>query len=122
MQNRGNHKNLKVWQKSIDLVDLIYDLTANFPKDEVYGLSSQIKRSAISVPSNISEGNARSGKKEFSQILNIAIGSLAELETQCLIAHRRKFVDDKNYAIVCSMIDEIFKMLIGLKNSLTSNI
>ena len=88
----------------------------------MYGLSSQIKRSAVSVPSNISEGNARSGEREFAQFLNIAIGSLAELETQCLIAHRRKFINQSNYDSLSDAIDEIFKMLNGLKNSLTSKL
>jgi len=69
-----NHKDLNVWKKSIDLVDIIYKMTKSFPKEELYCLTSQIRRSAISVPSNIAEGAARSSKKEFIQFLYIALG------------------------------------------------
>ena len=79
---------MDVWKKSMDLVEAIYDLTASFPSEEKYGLTSQIRRASVSIPSNISEGAARKNNKEFSQFISIALGSLAELETQYLIAIR----------------------------------
>lgn len=82
------HKDLQVWQRSLDLVEKIYKITREFPKEELFGLTSQIRRSVISIPSNIAEGSARNSKKEFLQFLYIALGSLSELETQCLIAQR----------------------------------
>ncbi len=89
------HKDLQVWQRSIDLVEKIYKVTGNFPKEELFGLSSQARRSAVSIPSNIAEGGARHSNKEFLQFLYIALGSLSELETQCLIAQRLKLLKDE---------------------------
>jgi four helix bundle protein len=77
-----NHKDLDVWKKSMNLVVLIYDITSKFPSDERFGLTSQMRRAAVSIPSNIAEGAARKGDKEFIQFLMIALGSLSELETQ----------------------------------------
>ena len=85
-----NHKDLDVWKKSMDLVELIYGLTSQFPSDERFGLVSQMRRAAVSIPSNISEGAARKGDKELIQFLMIAIGSLSELETQYLLSVRSK--------------------------------
>jgi len=82
-----NHKDLEVWKKSMDLVSNIYKITEPFPNKELYGLTNQIRRAAVSVPSNIAEGAARSSKKEFIQFLYIALGSLSELETQIIIAN-----------------------------------
>ena len=82
------HKSLDVWKKAVDLVQQIYDLTRNFPKNEDYSLTSQMRRAAISVPSNIAEGAARQTKKEFMQFLHMAQGSLSELDTQIEIAKR----------------------------------
>lgn len=80
-----NHKKLDVWRESIELVKLVYELTKQLPKEEVYGLTSQIRRAAVSVPSNIAEGSARKTDKEYIYFLNIARGSLAELDTQVVI-------------------------------------
>jgi four helix bundle protein len=77
-----DHKDLDVWKKSMNLVVLIYDITSKFPSDERFGLTSQMRRAAVSIPSNIAEGAARKGDKEFIQFLMIALGSLSELETQ----------------------------------------
>ena len=82
------HRDLDVWKKSIDLVTLIYKYTAEYPKDEVYGLTSQIRRCAVSIPSNIAEGSARTTRKDFSHFLAIALGSVAELETQLIISRK----------------------------------
>ncbi|MFA7230880.1 MAG: four helix bundle protein [Victivallaceae bacterium] len=87
------HKDLEVWKEGIDLVTSIYEVTKDFPHEEIYGLTSQMKRSAISVPSNIAEGAARGGKKEFIHFLYISLASLAELETQIIIAEKLKFTN-----------------------------
>jgi len=107
-----NHKDLNVWKKSIDLVDIIYKVTKSFPKEELYCLTSQIRRSAISVPSNIAEGAARSSKKEFIQFLYIALGSLSELETQIIIANRQGYLN--NLDSLLENIQVIQKLLNGL--------
>ena len=88
----GTHKDLAIWQEGIGLVEKVYHLVSNFPKEEMYGLSSQIKRCAVSIPSNIAEGAARNSKNEYVRFLYISLGSLSELETQCEIALRLKFI------------------------------
>jgi four helix bundle protein len=112
------HKDLDVWKKSISLVEVIYKITSNFPKEEIYGLISQMRRSAISIPSNLAEGAGRGGKKEFIQFLYIALGSLAELETQAIIADRLKYLNSSEELLEDCQI--IKRMLNGLINSLKS--
>ncbi len=112
------HKDLDVWKKSIDLAEDIYSLTAGFPRDEQYGLVAQIRRSAVSVPSNIAEGAARGTRKEFIQYLYISMGSLSEVETQLLIAHKLKFL---NKISILDEIEIIRKMLLGLIKFLKNN-
>jgi len=89
-----DHKNLDVWRDSIDLVAEVYSISSSFPKDEVYGLTSQMRRSAVSIPSNIAEGAARQTEKEFIHFLYVASGSNAELETQLIIAKKLNFIQD----------------------------
>jgi four helix bundle protein len=98
----------------MDLASEVYALTARFPKEEVYGLSLQTRRSAVSIPSNIAEGAARSSSKEFVQYLHIALGSAAELETQLLLARRMGFLEETG---PFQLLDQIRKMLIGLIQS-----
>jgi four helix bundle protein len=105
------HKDLEVWKRSLDLVEKVYAMTRSFPKEEVYGLSLQMRRAAVSVPSNIAEGAARGSHKEFIQFLYVALGSLEELETQFILACRVGFMADRSLP---GMIDEIRKMLLGL--------
>ena len=88
------HKDLDVWNKAMDFAEKIYSLTTQFPKEEQYGLVSQIRRSAISIPSNIAEGAARNSNKEFMQFLYIAMGSLSEIETQILLAKKLKLLNE----------------------------
>jgi len=88
------HKDLDVWKDGIELVKLIYNLTSSFPKEEMYGLTSQIRRSGVSIPCNIAEGAARKNKKEFVQFLYIALGSIAELETQLIISKELEYIHD----------------------------
>lgn len=95
----------------MDLAVGLYNVTKGFPKEEFYGLTSQIKRSVVSVASNIAEGAARNSKKEFSQSLYISLGSLAELETQLLLAQRLEYLNSDK---IFSEIDKIRKMLLGL--------
>ena len=114
-----SYRDLMVWQKAMDIVADIYAITANFPREEIYGLTSQIRRSAISLPSNIAEGHAKGGRKEYAHFVGIAMGSLAELETQMLIAQRLKMLDDKQASVLQSQTTEIGKMLNVLRQKLT---
>jgi len=91
----SSFKELIVWKKSMALVKQIYAITEKFPSKELYGLSSQLRRAAVSVPSNIAEGQSRFSKPEFKHFLLIARGSLAEIETQCILAHDLGFMSDK---------------------------
>lgn len=105
------HKDLDVWNRSMDLAYNLYSLTKDFPKEEVYGLTSQIRRSSVSIASNIAEGAARNSQKEFMQFLYISLGSISELEAQLLLAKRL------NYLKVDSVfpdIDKIRQMILGL--------
>ncbi len=111
-------KNLKVWQKGIKMVAEIYNTTQSFPKDELYGLTSQIRRSAISIPSNIAEGSGRNSDKEFNRFLNISLGSSFELETQIIIAHELKFLSNNEFSELIAEIQEQQKMITGLQKSL----
>jgi len=90
------HKDLEIWKKGIEFVEKIYKTTANFPKEELYGLISQIRRAAVSYPSNIAEGSARFSKKEFIHFLYIALGSLSEVETQIIIATKLEYLKTNN--------------------------
>jgi four helix bundle protein len=109
---------LEVWKRSISFVEQIYKTTAAFPSGEKFGLSSQMRRAAVSIPSNIAEGAARSGKKEFINFLNIAQGSIAELETQIIISKNLQFIESQIENNLLGELDEISKMIIGLQRSL----
>lgn len=110
-----NHKDLDVWTESIELTKLIYNLTAKFPKEEMFSLTSQIRRASVSVASNIAEGCAKNSKKELLRHLDIALGSLSELETQLIISKEIGFINDAEYSyIISNKIETIMKMLINL--------
>lgn len=108
------HKDLNVWQESITLVTLIYEKTKSFPKDELFSLTSQIRRCAISIPSNIAEGAARESNKEFLRFLFIAQGSISELDTQLLIANNLDFLSKEDYSQIIEKLVSVRKMLAGL--------
>ncbi|MFA7658384.1 MAG: four helix bundle protein [Candidatus Gastranaerophilaceae bacterium] len=105
------HKNLEIWKESIKLVTEIYKITQSFPKEELYGLVSQIRRSAVSIPSNISEGCARQTAKETAQFLYIALGSVAELETQLIISRELNYT--KNLDEIFDKINLVKKLIVG---------
>jgi len=111
-----SHNDLKVYQEAMDLVTEIYRITNSFPELEKFGLTSQMRRSAISIPSNSSEGAARESKKEFKRFLYISLGSAAELETQIEISFRLNFIEDSN--ILKDKIFFIKRMLIKLIQSI----
>ncbi len=106
-----SYRELIVWQKSIDLVTALYRLTEKFPRSEVYGLTSQIKRCSISIPSNIAEGRYRGTRKDFVQFLRVSYASGAELETQLEIAKRLSFLSTSEYNETCALLSEIMRML-----------
>ena len=106
-----SHKDLIVWQKAMDLVVLIYKTTDAFPKTETYGITSQMRRSAVSIPSNIAEGRKRGSKADYRQFLLIAYGSGAELETQLEICQRLSYLDDSQWKKISLLIEEVMKML-----------
>jgi len=111
-------RELRVWQSSMELVEIIYRLTQNFPKDEIYGLSSQIQRAAVSVPSNIAEGHTREHTKEFLHHLSMAQASLAELETQLEIAVRLKYFARDEFDRILVLVVALGKQLYSLRNAL----
>ncbi|WP_367773664.1 four helix bundle protein [Flavobacterium sp. WC2421] len=115
-----DHKDLDVWKRSMDLVVKVYQITKLFPDTEKYGLTSQMRRASVSIPSNIAEGAARKGDKEFIQFLYISIGSLSELETQYLIAIRLEFITKEDTFELQLM--EVKKLLIGFKNYLNKKL
>jgi four helix bundle protein len=112
------HQKLDVWKRSLDFVTKLYKLTAQFPDEEKFGLVSQMRRAAVSIPSNISEGAARNSRKEFINFLHIAQGSIAELETQLLIGRNLEYVDKEQIEPSLRELDEMSMMIIGLQRSL----
>ncbi|HAV11695.1 MAG TPA: four helix bundle protein [Candidatus Moranbacteria bacterium] len=117
MEKSNSYKDLLVWQKSIDLVVDIYELTEKFPKSEAFGLVSQMRRAAVAIPSNIAEGQKRGHKKEFLQFLYISYGSGAELETQLEICKRLGKLKELDYTVIEAKLEEIMKMLNSLIRS-----
>ena len=115
------HKDLDVYVKAIDFVTEIYKATSTFPKSELYGLTNQIRRAAVSIPSNIAEGSARQGKKEFKNFLSIAQGSLSELDTQMELALLLDYVPPDKFHDFDNLMLRIDKMLTGLIRSLSRN-
>jgi four helix bundle protein len=112
-----NFEKLEVWQKAIVFADVIYDLTRNFPDDERFGLTNQLRRAANSISSNIAEGSARS-RPDFAKFLGYATGSLYEVVTQSFIARRRHFLAEESFRKVYGDAEEIARMLSGLRGSL----
>lgn len=117
-----SYRDLKVWQKSMDFVEMIYVCTERFPKAETYGIISQIRRAAVSLPSNIAEGSVRKSTKEFIRFVNMAYGSVAELETQVMISRRLNFLAAEEADKAADTLKEIGLMLASLRNSLKARL
>ncbi len=113
-----NFQDLRIWQIGIEVVKDIYILTKKFPKEELYGLTSQMRRSAISIPSNIAEGFRRYHNKEYKQFLHITLGSCAELETQIIIANELDYINETNKTELTEKIKYICRMTVKLINKL----
>lgn len=112
------YRELEIWKRAIDLTVDVYALSKHFPEDERFGLTSQIKRAAVSVPSNIAEGAGRNSDKEFNQFLGISTGSIFEVETQLIIAERLNFLTSDQTEKVLQKSDELVRMTKSLKNKL----
>ena len=111
------HEKLDVWKKAVEMVTLVYELTKQFPSDERFGLTSQIRRAAVSIPANIAEGAARQTDKEFHQFLSIAQGSSSELETELLIARNLGYLKTEDYTRLYDEINTIARMIVGLSKT-----
>lgn len=118
MSSIKSYRDLEVWKKSINLVKEIYKITSSFPKEEIYGLTAQLRRASISVPSNIAEGRSRESTKEYLRFIEISYSSIAELETQITIAYELNFINGKCLEKVLNGTSEIGRMLNGLSRSL----
>lgn len=116
MSTIRSHKDLKVWQRAVDFTVQIYSVTGEFPREEAYGLSGQMRRASVSIASNIAEGFGRSSK-EYGRYLQVALGSAAELETQIEIAHRISFISDEDYAELTRELTIVGKQLTVLRQS-----
>jgi len=114
-------RDLRVWQKSIDLVEDVYRVTELFPKQEVFGLCSQLRRAAVSIPSNIAEGHAREHLKEYLHFLSVSLGSLAELVTQLEIATRLSYLSKEKLNQILEQTDLLGKQINALRNSLLNS-
>jgi four helix bundle protein len=112
---KRNHRSLKAWQQGVLLVEYVYAATRTFPKEELFGLTNQMRRAAVSVPANIAEGAARAGTKELLQFLSIAAASLSELDTHAEIAKRLGYLKDDS---LFSQIDDVSGLLMGLSASI----
>ncbi|HEY9231331.1 MAG TPA: four helix bundle protein [Blastocatellia bacterium] len=113
-----NYKDLIAWQKAMDLVEAVYTATKRFPKEELYGLTSQIRRAAVSIPSNIAEGQGRKSSNEFARFLAIAYGSLREVETQILIAERLSYLQRQDIESLIELSSQVGRLINGLSNSI----
>ncbi len=113
-----DYRDLIVWQKAMDLVEAIYRATGTFPRDEIYGLISQLRRAAVSIPSNIAEGNGRNTTRDYLNFLGMAYGSVKEVETQVLIAERLRYIDSDQAGQLVAITEEVARLISGLTNSL----
>lgn len=121
MRRKHNFKNLKVWQKSVDLAVKVYQVTNEFPNEEKFGMTSQMRRSSVSIPSNIAEGTARNTSKGVLNSLDISLGESFELETQAIIAHRVGLLDQKTFDELGVDLSEVQRMIHGFMQTLESN-
>jgi four helix bundle protein len=113
-----NFEKLDAWNKAIDLASLIYTATQSFPAEERFGLTSQLRRAAVSVSSNLAEGSSRSSKVDYARFVEVASGSLFEVVSQSHVARRQEILDGKNFQQIYTMAEELSRMLSGLRNYL----
>jgi four helix bundle protein len=118
---KQGYQDLVVWQKAMELVTAVYRVTRDWPREEQYGLTSQVRRAAVAIPSNVAEGHGRSGRREFAHHVSIAYGSLCELETQLLIAERLDFSDAKATESLMERIADVRRLTSGLLRSLQTS-
>lgn len=116
---KHNFKNLNIWKNAVDVAEEIYVSTEDFPKSEEFGLKSQLRRCAVSVPSNIAEGSSRTSNKDFNRFLEISLGSLYEMQTQLIISLKRKFITEENFEQIENKIIELQRMISGFQKGLT---
>ena len=116
----GGHKDLIVWQKSMLLVKRLYEITSSYPKDEIFGITSQMRRAAVSIPSNIAEGYGRLYEKDTVRVLSTALGSASELETQMLISKQLMLASDQELDDLLMLNNEIIRMLVALSKKLSN--
>ena len=119
-QRGFNFEKLDVWQRAVDLAAFIYDVTGKFPSDERFGITSQMRRAAVSVSSNIAEGSSRSSRQDFARFVELAVGSLYELVSQGFIARKQGFLAEQAFQKLYSESEELIRMLSGLRNHLRS--
>ena len=115
-----NFEKLEVWQRAIALSSFVYCFTQNFPADERFGITSQMRRAAVSVSSNVAEGSSRSSRQDFARFVELAVGSLYELVSQGFIAQKQGFLDEPSFQELYAESDELIRMLSGLRNHLRS--
>ena len=115
-----NFEKLDVWQKAIDFADLVYDHTRNFPADERFGLTNQMRRAAVSISSNIAEGTSRMSQSDFRRFVEIATGSVFEVISQAFVGRRQGFLAEEAFAALYSSAEEVGRMLSGLRKSLSA--
>jgi len=113
-----SHKDLLAWQKAMELVELVYDLTRAFPREELFGLATSLRRAAVSIPSKIADGHERDNTREFIHYLSVARGALSEVETQIEIAKRLAYIDDEQQARFNQLVSDTGKIINGLMNSM----
>ncbi|MDT4968177.1 MAG: hypothetical protein QOJ64_2914 [Acidobacteriota bacterium] len=117
-----SYRELTAWQKAMDLVQITYEAVRTFPREEIYGLTSQLKRAVVSVPSNIAEGQGRKSTREFLRHLSIAYGSLMEVESQILVAQRLQYLSQEVVERVLELTSELGRLVNGLSNALNSKL
>ena len=115
-----NFENLDVWQKAIDFADLVYKHTRQFPSDERFGLTNQMRRAAVSISSNIAEGTSRMSQIDFARFIEIATGSVFEVISQAFVGRREGFLNEANFCAIYKAAEEVGRMLSGLRKSLAS--
>jgi four helix bundle protein len=118
--NVKDYKQLRVWQRGIEIVDKVYALTDKFPREELYGLTAQMRKASVSIPSNVAEGFVRGHPKEYRYFLYISLGSCAELDTQSIIANRRRYITEDELRVLAEDLDHEARMLTSLINRVDS--